>query len=117
MTTEPADATAVRGFGDDRLIINLSVWTGIEALSGFVFASAHRPVMQRRRAWFVPLREACTALWWVPAGTQPTVRDAEERVAALQELGPSPTAFTFRHPYTAPGLVAREPETAQLSDR
>jgi hypothetical protein len=43
-----------------------------------------------------------TALWWVPAGTVPTVPDAEQRLLHLREHGPTPFAFTFREPFPAP---------------
>jgi Domain of unknown function (DUF3291) len=39
------------------------------------------------------------ALWWIPAGTLPSVIDAKERLANLKAHGPSPYAFTFRQPF------------------
>jgi hypothetical protein len=99
LKTEDGDATAVRGFGDDRLIINMSVWDCVEALAEFVYRSDHAAVMRRRREWFEQLRAAYTALWWVPAGWQPTVAEAEERVDSLRKHGPTPYAFTFKQPF------------------
>jgi hypothetical protein len=99
LQTEDGDATAVRVFDDDQLIINMSVWRSLDTLAAFVFGAAHAPVMRRRREWFDRLREAYTALWWVPAGSIPTVADAEIRLAVLRERGPTPYAFTFRHPF------------------
>ena len=101
LKTEDGDATGVRGFGDDRLIINLSVWESIEALGDFVYRSHHAAVMRRRREWFEQLREAYTALWWVPAGWQPSIAECEERVASLRSQGPTPYAFTFKQPFAA----------------
>jgi hypothetical protein len=63
---------------DDRLIVNMSVWTSLEALGEFVYGSAHSSVMRRRRDWFEKMPELFTALWWIPAGTLPSVADAEE---------------------------------------
>jgi hypothetical protein len=57
---------------------------------------AHLDVLRRRREWFEALGEAYLALWWVPAGHIPSVAEAEERVAALRERGPTAYAFTFR---------------------
>ncbi len=57
--------------------------------------------MRRRREWFERL-EVHTALWWVPTGHLPTVGEAEERVAALRALGPTPFAFGFRAHFPAP---------------
>jgi hypothetical protein len=97
------DATGIRAFGDDRIIVNLSVWETIEALGRFVFASRHAEVLRRRREWFEKLGQAHLALWWVPVGTIPTVQQAERRVATLRERGGSPDAFTLREPFPAPG--------------
>src|SRR5262249_6217526 len=51
LQTEDGDATAVRGFGDNRLIVTLSTWESLEALGNFVYRSAHAGVMGQRRRW------------------------------------------------------------------
>jgi Domain of unknown function (DUF3291) len=43
------------------------------------------------------------ALWWVPAGTLPTVPEAMARVALLDAHGPGPEAFTFARRFDPPG--------------
>jgi heme-degrading monooxygenase HmoA len=116
LQTEAGDATAVHGFEDDRLIINLTVWESVEAMADFVFRSAHAEVMRRRRSWFEQLREAYTVLWWVPAGHVPTVQEAEERLARLRALGPTPEAFSLREPYGPPEEGAT-PRLADADDR
>jgi hypothetical protein len=107
LQTDDGDATAVRGFGDERLIINMSVWASLEALSDFVFRSAHVEVMRRRREWFERMATAYTALWWVPAGHRPTVAEAEERLDGLQRDGSTPHAFTFQEPQMPQAASAR----------
>jgi hypothetical protein len=109
LQTEDGDATAVRGFGDDRLIVNLSVWESLDALAAYVYDGFHAEVMRRRRQWFAHIREAYTVLWWVPVGVRPTVADAELRLTALRERGPSPYAFTVRRAFPAPGSVVEQP--------
>jgi hypothetical protein len=47
-------------------------------------------------------------LWWVPAGHVPSVSEAQERLAYLKEHGPTPRAFTFRTPFSAPNDMADE---------
>jgi hypothetical protein len=108
LQTEDGNATAIRVLDDDRLIVNMSVWESVEALGAFVYRSAHTGVMRRRREWFVPMRESksVTALWWVPAGTVPTVAEAETRLRHLRAHGPTPHAFTFRDPFPSPDDVA-----------
>jgi Domain of unknown function (DUF3291) len=115
MQTEDGDATAVRGFGDDRLIINMSVWESVETLGAYVFGSGHVEIMRRRREWFEPLRESVTALWWLPAGQLPTVADAESRLAHLRTHGPTPTAFTLRRSFPPPGVATAPPPSANWS--
>jgi hypothetical protein len=103
------DSTSVRGFDDGRILVNMSTWETFEALAEFVFKSAHADVMRQRRKWFVPMKDAYVALWWVPAHHRPTVREAEERVAHLRAHGPTPFAFTFKQPFSAPGASAPAP--------
>jgi len=102
LRTEDGNATAIRVLDDDELIVNMSVWESIDDLGAFVFRSGHTGVMRRRREWFVPMRESTTALWWVPAGTVPTVADGELRLRHLRAYGPTSTAFTFREPLPSP---------------
>lgn len=103
LQTEDGDATAVRGFGDDALIVNMSTWSSLETLGAFVYGPFHVEVLRRRREWFERMREPFTVLWWVPAGHRPTVAEAEQRLEQLRAKGPSPDAFTFQRPFPAPG--------------
>ena len=102
LQTEDGDATAVRAFDDDRIIVNLSVWASLDDLGTFVYATGHLDVLRRRREWFARMAESHLALWWVPAGTLPDVAEAERRLAHLEEHSASPHAFTLREPYPPP---------------
>jgi Domain of unknown function (DUF3291) len=106
LQTEAGDATALRPFDDDRIMINMSVWESFAALRSFVYLSRHLEVMRRRREWFERMAEAYLALWWIPAGQLPTIADARDRLDILRERGPSPAAFTFHDRYPAPGPSA-----------
>jgi hypothetical protein len=108
---DDGDATSFRAFGDDRILVNMSVWTSVEALADFVYRSAHVDVMRRRREWFERLEAAFTVLWWIPAGHIPTVAEAEERLEALRRNGSTPFAFTFRDPHPAPDSTSAAPQT------
>jgi hypothetical protein len=103
LQTEDGDATSIRAFGDDALIVNMSVWESLEALAEFVFRGFHAEVMRRRREWFALMREPYTVAWWVAEGDRPTIADAEERLACLREHGPTPHAFTMRSAFPPPG--------------
>jgi hypothetical protein len=107
LQTEDGDSTAIRAFGDERLILNMSVWESVEALRAFAYANReHIDVLRRRREWFEQLGEAHVVLWWVPIGHEPTAHEAEQRLARLRMIGPSPDAFTFRRHFSAPNDVA-----------
>ncbi len=84
LQTEDGDATAIRAFEDDRIIVNMSVWESLDDLGTFVYATGHLDVLRRRREWFERMAESHLALWWVPAGTQPDVAEAERRRGSPQ---------------------------------
>jgi len=113
MQTEDGDATAVRGFGDDpHLIINLTTWESLTAMREFVYRDpGHLAVMRRRREWFGRIG-LHTALWWVSAGHEPSVSEAEDRLEHLRADGPTPYAFTFRTHF-----AAHDPVVAVRDDR
>jgi heme-degrading monooxygenase HmoA len=102
LQTEDGDATAIRAFDDERLIMNMSVWDSVESFAAFVYGPEHGAVMRQRRQWFVPM-QVYTAAWWIPAGTLPTPADAVTRLDVLRRLGSTPEAFTVKRPFPAPG--------------
>lgn len=114
---ESGDATSIQVFGDDRLIVNMSVWESLAALRAFVFTNrAHLDVMRRRREWFQGM-ESYLALWWVPAGHRPSVAEAEERLRLIRSRGPSPDAFTFRRHFPPPSASGSAAAEAVDDDR
>ena len=95
------DATSLRPLGEE-IIVNMSVWRDIAALKDFVYRSGHVEIMRRRREWFSRMAEAYMVLWWVPAGHEPTVAEAAERLTLLRQQGPTAQAFTFSEAFPAP---------------
>ena len=79
----------------------MSVWDSIEALRDYVYRTAHADVLRRRQEWFDRLTEAHVALWWIEAGTLPTLGDARERLMAAPRRGADAEAFTLKEPYPA----------------
>ncbi|MFC5212335.1 DUF3291 domain-containing protein [Streptomyces coerulescens] len=100
---DSGDATEVSVFGDEWLIINLTVWRDTNALTAYMYQGRHREMLARRREWFEHVQEAMTALWWVPAGHRPTVAEAESRLLHLRTNGPTPYAFTLRTSFPPQG--------------
>jgi hypothetical protein len=118
LATEDGDATGIRAFGDERLIVNMSVWDSLEALRDFVYSQrAHLDVLRRRREWFERLGASSVVLWWVPAGHRPSVTEAEQRLAALRAIGPTPSAFTFRESFPPPCRNGSEIEWPRVDQR
>ncbi|MGW0547208.1 DUF3291 domain-containing protein [Streptomyces altiplanensis] len=103
LQSETGNATDVPVFGDEWLIVNMSVWRDADALTAFMYQGRHRELLGRRHEWFARVKEAMTALWWVEAGSRPTVADAEKALLRLREHGPTPESFTLRTPFPPPG--------------
>jgi hypothetical protein len=110
LQTEDGDATALRPYQDERILVNLSVWRSLEELSQFVYRTPHAEVMRQRREWFERMAEAFMALWWVPAGHLPSVEEAKQRLDQLRAQGPSPATFTFRQSFPPPDAAGTESE-------
>lgn len=56
--TEDGNATAVRPFEDELLLINMSVWESVESLGDYVYRSDHTGYLRRRTEWFERIKEA-----------------------------------------------------------
>lgn len=95
LQTEDGDATSIDFFGSDTLA-NMSVWESVESLRDYVYRTGHSKVMARRKEWFERIIEAYSVLWWIPAGSIPTLKDAGERIDSLRKHGATARAFTFK---------------------
>jgi Domain of unknown function (DUF3291) len=80
LQSEEGNATSIPVLGDDRLIVNMSVWETIDHLADYVYRSDHVAVMRRRREWFERIK-VFMALWWVPEGHRPRPRNASSTCA------------------------------------
>jgi hypothetical protein len=49
LQTEDGDATAIRPYGDERIMINMSVGADLESLRAYVFRSSLAAEMRKRR--------------------------------------------------------------------
>ena len=96
LQTDEGNATYLRPFEDERLLLNMSVRESVEALRQYVYHSTHRELLRKRHAWFERFESAYTALWWVPAGHIPGIVEAKRRIAHLDAHGPMQFAFTFQ---------------------
>ncbi len=92
LQTPEGNATALRPFEDDLILVNLSLWASFSDLSTFVYKSRHRQVMQQRRQWHVP-----------------SVEEAKQRLAHLRANGETPYAFSLKKPFPAPEAISELP--------
>jgi Domain of unknown function (DUF3291) len=109
LQTEQGDATAIRPFADENMLLNMSVWRDVESLNSYVYSSAHVEVMRRRREWFERMNDAFLVLWWVPKSHRPSVAEAIAKLEMLRSKGPTPEAFTFRKAFPPPDAAHSQP--------
>jgi len=102
LQTDDGDATGIRILDDSKLIVNMSVWRDIESLKNYVYKSAHVELIRDRGAWFNKMIETQIALWWIPAGDIPSVKNGEEKLNYLEDNGPTDLAFTFARMFPQP---------------
>ncbi|MEM6319074.1 MAG: DUF3291 domain-containing protein [Bacteroidota bacterium] len=84
---------------EDRVIINMSVWENLESLKNFTYQTAHSYFVKSRKKWFHLMDKPHYVLWWVDAERIPSLAEAAEKLALLDEVGPSADAFTFAKPF------------------
>jgi hypothetical protein len=101
---DTGNALYVRPYPDPNVLFNLSVWQTPDHLKAYVYRSGHVELMRQKQQWFEHSDEAILALWWIPAGTLPSVDEAKARLEHLRRHGPSAHAFGFREIFPSPGL-------------
>ena len=106
---ETNNATSIKVFDDELMIVNLSIWKDAASLFEFVYKSGHVDYFKRRKEWFERMTELYLAMWFVPEGEFPTAQQAIHRLDYLRRNGESPYAFTFRSKYTAADAEAYAP--------
>jgi len=72
LQSENGDATSIKVYDDEMIIINLTVWESPDVLREYVYKSAHSGVLRDRKRWFEKFDGPYYALWWITAGHLPT---------------------------------------------
>ncbi len=111
LQTSEGNATALRPYEDELILVNLSLWASLPDLTAFVYKSQHRFAIQQRRQWFERFDGPHMALWWVPADHIPAVEEAKERLDYLRVHGETPYAFSFKKPFPEPRTTSDLPIT------
>ncbi|HEX5168267.1 MAG TPA: DUF3291 domain-containing protein [Cyclobacteriaceae bacterium] len=97
---ESNNATSIKIFDDDFLIVNMSVWKSIDDLFNFAYKSEHLEFFKRRQEWFHKMTEAYMTMWYVDEHHVPDPQEGKERLMYLRKHGETPHAFTFRKRFT-----------------
>ena len=105
LKTDEDNATAIRAFDNDQIIINMSVWESIDALFDFTYQSNHVELFRQRRDWFSKMSKPFFAMWWIPAETVPTPEDAQAKLNHIAQHGITPLAFNFKQRYTVEEML------------
>jgi len=100
------DATSLRPYEDERIIVNTSVWESVDALFQYAYYSDHTEFFRRRAEWFIKMTAPAVALWWIEAGHIPTVEEAKEKLSLIEQQGATPLAFTFKQRFTVAEMMA-----------
>ena len=111
LQTEGGDATSIKVYDDDRIIVNLTVWESPEALREFVYKNQHSGVLRDRKRWFEKFDGPYYVMWWVPAGQLPDIQEGKERLEYLRQHGDSGYAFSFKHVFPMPEEQENLPST------
>ena len=94
----------------------MSVWRDVAALRDYVYRSGHVEIMRRRREWFTRMAETYMVLWWVPAGHEPTMAEAVERLTLLRQHGPTARGIHVRRSILRTGCSPRCERTSFRGD-
>jgi hypothetical protein len=105
---DSGNATSIKPFNDDLEIINLTVWSSVDALAEFTYRSGHVEFLRRRRQFFEAPSQPILCLWWIPEGTVPSVGEAIARLEHLRTHGPTQIAFTFQQRFDPDGILDGE---------
>jgi hypothetical protein len=102
LQSESGDATSIKAYDDELIIVNMSVWESVESLREYAYRSTHTGVLKYRAKWFENIKGPYMALWWVPAGHIPTPQEGKERLEYLRTHGETEYAFSFKNVFPQP---------------
>jgi hypothetical protein len=74
------NATSIRIYDDDFLLVNMSVWKDVDSLFRYAYQSQHVEIFKRRKEWFEKMAQMHMALWFVPEDHHPSVEEATQRL-------------------------------------
>ncbi len=103
LQSSSGNATDITYNEDPTMMVNMSVWTSIDALRDYVYRSKHLGVFRDRAKWFQKMELPGYCLWWIPEGHIPTVAEGRERLEHYQRHGDTAFSFWFSQHMTVNG--------------
>lgn len=88
---------------DDMMLINISVWTDLEALKNFTYSTAHSYFVRAGRKWFEKMKIPYMALWWIDSNHISTIEEALSKLEYINRNGLTAEAFTFKKVFNSVG--------------
>lgn len=101
---ENDNATSIKVFEDDYLLVNLSVWENLDTLYDYVYHSLHVEIFKRRKEWFHKMSEMHMAFWYVDNGVYPNGEEGRNRLEHIRLNGETPYAFSFKNRFSETDL-------------
>lgn len=100
---EESNTSVETPFGDQMIVVNMSVWEDLESLKTFMYDTVHSYFLKNRKKWFDKMEQPHVAMWWIPVGHVPTVQEAKKKLDLIAAKGSTADAFTFREFFDAEG--------------
>jgi hypothetical protein len=97
---ENNNATSIKVFDDDYILVNMSVWENIDALFNFAYKSQHAEIFKRREEWFDKMSEMHMAIWYIANDQYPPAAEGAKRLEHIREHGDTPYSFSFKKKFT-----------------
>ena len=116
LQTPEGDATYLRPFDDDMILVNLSVWESVDALKHYVYRTAHAELLRDRRKWF----EASPARTSRSGGCRPAIVPESTRPSAASRISKNTARRSSRspsRPCTSPTRPSSPASTGRASSR
>jgi len=95
LQTEEGDATDIRIFDDEMVIVNMSVWQSLDAFHHYTYKTVHSELIKGRKNWFQKMTVPHMAIWYIPSP-----EEAQTKLELINEHGATPMAFTFANSFT-----------------
>ena len=108
LQTEAGNATYLRPYDDDRILVNMSVWESVGALKTYVYRTAHAELLRDRNQWFEKFDAAYVALF--DNSDEALVNDYEQLLQLLE--GGTDSAIATAFSGLIDDFIHRNPETA-----